>query len=80
VSACHFSVERLVIEETGVPESGAPHAEYQSILCPCFWDYQKFVSHVAFRGAIPNPAEFELVICILWSRLGPLLDSTFNDA
>ena len=40
------------------------------ILCPYFLEYQRFQSDAGYRGQIPNPAEFDLVISILWSRLG----------
>ena len=35
-----------------------------------FLEYQRFQSDAGCRGQIPNTAEFDLVISILWSRLG----------
>ena len=46
------------------------------ILCPYFLEYHRFQSDAGCRVKIPNSAEFDLVISILWSRLGPLLDSS----
>ncbi len=40
------------------------------VLCPYFWEYQSFGREGEDQRQIPNTAEFELVICILWSRLG----------
>ena len=40
------------------------------VLCPYFWEYEKFQPDAGYQGQIPNTAEFDLVICILWSRLG----------
>jgi WD40 repeat protein/serine/threonine protein kinase len=42
------------------------------VLCPFFWEYQSFRPDADYRGQIPNTAEFDLVVCILWSRLGTL--------
>ena len=48
------------------------------VLCPCFWEYQRFRPDAGYQGQIPNTAEFDLVICILWSRLGALLAPTLR--
>ena len=50
------------------------------VLCPYFLEYQRFQPDAGYHGAIPNTAEFDLVICILWSRLGTLLAPTLKDA
>ena len=39
-----------------------------------FLEYQRFQSDAGYRGQMPNTAEFDLVISILWSRLGALPD------
>jgi WD40 repeat protein/serine/threonine protein kinase len=44
------------------------------VLCPLFFEYQKVELEPAFRGQVPNLAEFDLVICLLWARLGALID------
>ena len=48
------------------------------LLCPYFLEYQRFQSDAGCRGQIPNTAEFDLVISILWSRLGALLDPSLT--
>ena len=70
VSATFSTVQRLV------EESGAPENQSALLLCPYFLDYQRFQMSPGYRGRIPNTAEFDLVISILWSRLGALLDSS----
>src|SRR5438128_4269752 len=36
------------------------------ILCPYFWEYQRFSPELSYQDQIPNTARFDLVICILW--------------
>jgi WD40 repeat protein/tetratricopeptide (TPR) repeat protein len=48
------------------------------VLCPYFWEYQRFSSDIGYQDQIPNPAQFDLVICILWSRLGTKLHPRFR--
>jgi WD40 repeat protein/tetratricopeptide (TPR) repeat protein len=47
------------------------------VLCPYFWEYQRFRPDEGYQEQIPNTAEFDLVICILWSRLGTQLAPKF---
>jgi WD40 repeat protein/serine/threonine protein kinase len=70
VSAPFSNFQRLA------DENGEPRRENHGtlILCPYFLEYQRFQSDAGCRGQIPNTAEFDLVISILWSRLGALLD------
>src|ERR1700730_3939594 len=42
------------------------------VLCPCFWEYPELEGD-DFLEQIPNPGQYDLVICILWSRLGTAL-------
>jgi len=70
VSASYSNFQRLAEGSAG-PESGSPGA---LVLCPFFLEHQKSGSKGGRREGIPGTAEFDLVICILWSRLGPLLD------
>ena len=37
---------------------------------PIFWNIRDLQLDAGYQGEIPNTAEFDLVICILWSRLG----------
>ena len=40
-------------------------------LCPCFWEYRDTELDQDYREEIPNTGSYDLVISILWSRLGP---------
>jgi hypothetical protein len=42
--------------------------ESTPVLCSCFWEYPES-ERDAFLEKIPNTGQFDLVICILWSRL-----------
>src|SRR5258707_941303 len=46
--------------------------ELTLVLCPCFWEYPELEGD-DFLEQIPNTGRYDLVICILWSRLGPAL-------
>jgi hypothetical protein len=37
---------------------------------PYFWEYEPMSNYGTFQAQIPDCAEFDIVICILWSRLG----------
>jgi len=52
-------IERLKSEYAGQPELEA-----------YFWEYEPMLNYKAFQDQIPATSEFDLVICILWSRLG----------
>ena len=81
VSASYSIFQRLAEEDDG-PENGAPKPEPDNhsplVLCPYFLEYQRLQLEAGYEGAIPNTAEFDLVICILWSRLGTLLVPTLR--
>jgi hypothetical protein len=51
--------------------------EGRSLLCPCFWEYQDFKTEKDYRERIPNTGQYDLVICILWSRLGTRISPAF---
>ena len=76
VSVTFSNFQRLA-EENGESKTESENHE-TLILCPYFLEYQRFQSEVGCRGQIPNTAEFDLVISILWSRLGALLDPTLT--
>ena len=76
VSAPVSNFQRLA-EENGEPRT-EPENHGTLVLCPYFLEYQRFQSEAGCRGQIPNTAEFDLVISILWSRLGALLDPTLT--
>ena len=79
-------VIRSVAAEFGVPVSALPNFERLAedngepenhgawVLCPYFLEYQRFQTDAGYRGQMPNTAEFDLVISIVWSRLGALPD------
>ena len=85
---------RAIAEELGIPisvqysnllrdrdqpqiPSGEPHSA-ELILCPYFWEYQRFSPELGYQDQIPNTSSFDLVISILWSRLGTKLHSRFT--
>src|SRR5215469_1538717 len=65
-----------------VEENGGPETEHDShspiVLCPYFLDQQRLELDAVCQRTTPNAAEFDLVICILWSRLGAFLDSALG--
>jgi WD40 repeat protein/serine/threonine protein kinase len=72
VNHSYSNFQRLA-EENREPEScGA------LVVCPFFWEYQRIQPDAGSQGQIPNTAEFDLVICILWSRLGTLFAPTLR--
>ena len=76
VSVTFSNFQRLA-EENGEPKTESEN-HGTLVLCPYFLEYQRFQSEAGCRGQIPNTAEFDLVISILWSRLGALLDPTLT--
>ncbi|HEY2122004.1 MAG TPA: hypothetical protein VGH07_00280 [Chthoniobacterales bacterium] len=62
----------LQLNSSGELESG------ELILCPYFWEYQRFSPEFGYQDQIPNTAQFDLVISILWSRLGTKLHPRFH--
>jgi WD40 repeat protein len=68
VSAAQVNPQRLA-EENGEPESERER-DGALVVCPYFLDYQNFRLEASDRERIPNTGGFDLVICILWSRLG----------
>src|SRR3984893_9484798 len=64
LSAPDSKMQRLVEEKDG------PELENRRtlVLCPLFFEDQKFGPRLDYQGEVPNTAEFDIVICILWSR------------
>ncbi len=76
VSDCGLNLQRLAVEDAG---SEAKMQNHEPVtLCPYFLDYQRTEPGAGFQRKPPNTAEFDLVICILWSRLGALPDGDFR--
>jgi len=44
-------------------------------LVPFFWEHEPMLATRDFQENIPSPAEFDIVVCVLWSRLGSRLHS-----
>lgn len=47
-------------------------------LAPYFWEYEPFVITGDYQSQIPPPSEFDIFICILWSRLGSRMDAKYT--
>ncbi|MEY2604016.1 MAG: hypothetical protein QOH31_1805, partial [Verrucomicrobiota bacterium] len=60
------------------PNSSIEPETSELILCPYFWEYQRFSPELGYQDQIPNTAQFDLVICIIWSRLGTKLHPRFQ--
>ncbi|HWB13367.1 MAG TPA: NACHT and WD repeat domain-containing protein [Pirellulales bacterium] len=48
-------------------------ADHYRAVCsiePYFWEYAKITSHFDFQTQIPRMEDFDVCVCILWSRLG----------
>ena len=75
------SIFQRLAEENGASKNDGPKIEPDNqgplILCPYFLDYEKPGMGVG-SGTIPNTGRFDLVISILWSRLGNLLSPTLR--
>ena len=76
VSASESNFQCLA-EENSEPKT-EPENQGALVLCPCFWEYERLRPNAGYRGKIPNTAGFDLVICILWSRLGALPEATLR--
>jgi hypothetical protein len=64
-------------ESQQAPENSTSSDPGEVILCPYFWEYQRFSPEVGYQDQMPNTAEFDLIVCILWSRLGTKLHPRF---
>lgn len=40
---------------------------------PYFWDYEAMIASGQFQDTVEPPSAFDIVVCVLWSRLGALL-------
>ena len=67
-----YSIFQRLAEENGEPKT-EPDNHSPLVLCPYFLEHQRLQLDAGYLGVMPNTAEFDLVICILWSRLGSLL-------
>ncbi len=51
-----------------------PHARIE----PYFWEYEPMVITKDYQEQIPAPSEFDIVICILWSRMGSRMHTKYQ--
>ena len=70
-------LRRLTPSDKATALSANSIEEGRSLLCPCFWEYQDFKTEKDYRERIPNTGQYDLVICILWSRLGTRISPAF---
>ena len=70
-------LRRLSAEDKVAAQSVNGCEEGRSWLYPCFWEYQDFGLDPDYRERIPNTGSYDLVISILWSRLGTKISSAF---
>jgi WD40 repeat protein len=69
----------LRASEPAESESSSTEPKWSEyILCPYFWEYQRFSPELGYQDQIPNTSCFHLVISILWSRLGTKLHPRFQ--
>jgi len=76
ISTSCASFQCLAEEDEGPKSDSENHGRL--VLCPFFWEYERLQPQADYPGRIPNTAQFDLVICILWSRLGTLLAPTLK--
>src|SRR6516165_3653666 len=66
-----YSIFQRLAEENGEPEKGEPKTEPDNhgplVLCPYFLEHQRLQLDAGYLVLMPNIAEFDVVICILWS-------------
>ncbi|MEM9481021.1 MAG: tetratricopeptide repeat protein [Verrucomicrobiota bacterium] len=54
-------------------------AEFSTVkLAPYFWEYEPMVITKDYQEQIPAPSEFDIVICILWSRMGSRMHTKYQ--
>ena len=62
-------VARAVISRLAAEFSG------RVVLDPYFWEYEPMRITAGFQAQIEPPSDFDIVVCILWSRLGTPLQA-----
>jgi hypothetical protein len=70
-------LRKLKLSDKLAARTANGHEDGRSLLFPCFWEYQDFTAEQEYRERIPNTGQYDLVICILWSRLGTKISPTF---
>jgi AAA ATPase domain len=67
----HIPLDKTAVSSTNGSEDG------RTWLCPCFWEYGDTELDQDYREQIPNTGSYDLVISIIWSRLGTRLSNAF---
>jgi hypothetical protein len=76
VTVTYSNWRKTIRPEDIIPVQGKNGSdEGRSWLCPCFWEYQDSNLDKDYREQIPNTGSYDLVISILWSRLGTRISS-----
>ncbi len=68
--------EHILLDKTAVPSANGSE-DGRTWLCPCFWEYRDTELDQDYREQIPNTGSYDLVISIIWSRLGTRLSNAF---
>ncbi len=45
---------------------------------PIFWEHEPLLATQTFQAGIPSPAETDIVVCILWARIGTRLPPSIH--
>ena len=61
-----------------VGQGAIPLREGTLLLCPCFREYQDWSPEDSYREHIANTGQFDLVLCLLWCRLGTKMGPNFS--
>jgi hypothetical protein len=67
----HVPLDKIAVPGANGSEDG------RTWLCPCFWEYRDTELDQEYREQIPNTGSYDLVISIIWSRLGSRLSPAF---
>jgi AAA ATPase domain len=63
-------LRRLKQEDAITAQAANDDREGNLLLCPYFWEHQDSEAEPEYCEHILNPGQYDLFICILWSRLG----------
>jgi hypothetical protein len=69
-------VRRLNLGDDTIAHRENADRDSPLLLCPCFWEHQDSKAEQEYEEHIPNTSQYDLVICILWSRPGNKLAPT----
>jgi len=80
ISASYSNWLRAPGEEVTAAGQGANRSPREGafLLCPCFREYQDLSPEDNYREHIANTGQFDLVLCLLWCRLGTKMGPNFT--